>query len=54
MLNIFKNIYILKIILVNVVWLRECRVAPCENDELISERSQDSRVQIHAFRTYGF
>jgi len=28
-------------------------MAPCENDGL-SERSQGSRVQIHAFRTYGF
>jgi len=31
-----------------------CRVAACEGDGLISEASQDSRVQIHAFRTYGF
>jgi len=31
-----------------------CRVAPCESDGLINETSQDSRVQIHAFRTYGF
>jgi len=39
-----------KIFIVNI--FPGCCVAPCESDELVSE--EESQVQIHAFRTYGF
>jgi len=45
-----KKKYFTQILSYTTIIIRGCRVAPCESDRLISEASQDSRVQIHAFR----